>query len=427
MDYTKPVGAEVARMDDDKKRDLRAHHFDFGGWGPMHNTTSKDTYTQKNLDSNLVASKQEQVNKMRKHNFELGNSNKTYRTSAYGSSYLPIDPNFNASGPSKEALKERMLELRETHLVLGQDPKQHQTTMKNAYTHNPNYQAGPKKLDRAALQGSHFDLGHLENDMQSMHRVSYNNPKYENAEADAAEKKRLMHELRSHHYTLGGQDADYGTQAKIAYKPHPRDKDLGMQFKVEDSLQLGDRSANTLKSSFYQKEMLPFDEKAYMGNDMKVRDASSDRRENWSLAHGGGNWMSEVQNHYLKPNVDHLGAKSNNKELKEKLLASNIYAGPTDQQRFVSESHAKFETKDGTEARGVMDPQLKADLRASHYNIGENDNIEKHSEYYAKFFKDPTAPIAREKQKIGDPSFRLGNKNGDYRTIYRANYNLKCS
>ena len=34
-------------------------------------------------------------------------------------------------------------------------------------------------------------------------------------------------------------------------------------------------------------------------NDMKVRDASSDRRENWSLAHGGGNWMSEVQNHYL--------------------------------------------------------------------------------------------------------------------------------
>lgn len=423
MDYTKPVGAEVARMNDDKKRDLRSHHFNFGGWGPAHNTTSADTYTKKDLDCNLVSSKQDQVNKMRKHNFELGNSNKTYRTSAYGSSYQPVDKNILTGGPSKEQLKERMLELRETHLVLGQDPKQHQTTMKQAYTYDPNFQSGPVKLNRSALQGSHFDLGHANNDMQSMNRVSYQNPEHDNA-ASNEEKERLMRELRSHHFSLGDQEADYGTQSKVAYKDHGKNKDLGLNFKVEDSLQLGDKSANMLKASHYQKEMVPFAVSSYGPNDMKVRDANSDRRENWSMQHFGGSWMSEVQNHYGNPNVNHISNKNNNRDLKEKLMASNIYNGPNDENRFLSEAHSKFDTKDDPNARGVMDPKLKADLRASHYQIGENEHIEKHSEYNTKFYKDSKAPIKKEAQIVGQPAFRLGNKNGDYRTIYRANYNL---
>ena len=81
--------------------------------------------------------------------------------------------------------------------------------------------------------------------------------------------------------------------------------------------------------------------------------------------------------------------------------------------------------KDDPNARGVMDEQLKADLRASHYQIGEDDKVEKHSEYFTKYFKDPHAKVAKENMCKEAPAFRLGNKTGDYRTIYRQNYDLK--
>lgn len=73
-DYTNPGKQELAKMNEEKKRDLRSHHFNFGGWGPMHTTTTGATYIEKAIDANLLSDKQEKVNKMRKHNFELGNS-----------------------------------------------------------------------------------------------------------------------------------------------------------------------------------------------------------------------------------------------------------------------------------------------------------------------------------------------------------------
>ena len=132
---------------------------------------------------------------MRKHNFELGNSKVNQRSSTYNQAYQPSDPEIYNQGPSKAELKQKMLDLRNTHLVLGQDPKNMVTTMKNDFSkrENPNTMA---KLDRVALQQSHFHLGNQVSDMESMNRMSYVTHKHGNEDIEA-EKERLMADLRS--------------------------------------------------------------------------------------------------------------------------------------------------------------------------------------------------------------------------------------
>merc|ERR1711935_446615 len=131
---------------------------------------------------------------MRKHNFELGNSQKHNRSSTYGDQFKPMEKGQAFQGPSKEELKQKMLDLRETHLLLGQDPKNMVTTMKAAFQDRGQNEAGAVKLNRAKLQGSHFELGHLNNDLKSMNQISYDYQHYDNKDIKA-EQERLMSEL----------------------------------------------------------------------------------------------------------------------------------------------------------------------------------------------------------------------------------------
>jgi len=246
------------------------------------------------------------------------------------------------------------------------------TTMKAAFQDRGQNEAGAVKLNRAKLQGSHFELGHLNNDLKSMNQISYDYQHYDNKDIKA-EQERLMSELRNHHFDLGGQDQDYGTQSKLTYKAHVGE-DAGRRqaaFKMADSLQLGDQNANLLKASYYGKEMVQHPAEAYKEGPGMGRDRNADRNSNWSLGHFGGGWESEAKQHFKLPAVDHVGNKSTNRVLKEQLMASNIYngGGPS---RYLSENHSKFDEKNDPNCRGVLDPELVKDLRASHYQIGEN-------------------------------------------------------
>jgi len=111
--------------------------------------------------------------------------------------------------------------------------------------------------------------------------------------------------------------------------------------------------------------------------------------------------------------------------LKGQLQRSNIYNGPSDSHKWRSEMINKYNYKDDPSCRGVIDENLKKDLRASHYQIGEDDKFEKHTEYKEKYWKDKAKAVEKENQIHNLPAFRLGNKQGEYRTIYRNNYNPK--
>jgi hypothetical protein len=152
------------------------------------------------------------------------------------------------------------------------------------------------------------------------------------------------------------------------------------------------------------------------------------------------NIICVLNSSFKLPAVDHVGDKRNNSILKQQLMASNINNGPKNVDRYLSENHAKFDGEYDPNCRGVLDPELVKDLRASHYQIGENgnffplnknltctkiDRIEKQSEYFNKYYKNPHEAVKKENLCNVVPAFTLGNKSGDYRTMYRQNYVLK--
>lgn len=78
---------------------------------------------------------------------------------------------------------------------------------------------------------------------------------------------------------------------------------------------------------------------------------------------------------YGNPDADHVGDKADCNQLKQQLMKSNIWAGDDNSKNWKSEFKGKFDEKNDPNCRGVMDDKLKADLRASHYQIGENGNF----------------------------------------------------
>jgi len=132
--------------------------------------------------------------------------------------------------------------------------------------------------------------------------TSYQNRALDNTDC-IDERVKLMNDLRSHHFNFGGEEQDYGTQAKIAYKPHKKEDIAGekFNFQMEDTLELGNKNANLLKASYYGKEMKPFPTEAYSKKMEMARDQTSDRKSNRSIGHFGSKWCSEAKKNFQEP------------------------------------------------------------------------------------------------------------------------------
>lgn len=283
-----------------------------------------------------------------------------------------------------------------------------------------------KKLNRAELQQSHFKLGLLNNDHKSMNQVSYPAVTADNAHLKD-ERDKLVSDLKNHHYSLGGQEPNYDSQAKVTFRPHPA-MDTPVNFKKMDTLEIAKKDASLLKASNYQRDMVRFDENSYKEKPAMNRDQNSDRRSNWVYGLDGGDWKTETNKKFNNPEYDFRSSQEENALLRERMTKTNLEDHgdhALEELRYCTENQAKFNKKDPTGARGVMDPLLKQELTASHYEIGENDRVEKFSEYGGKFAKDPHGRCEKLSGVTHNPAFRLGHKSGDYRTMYRANYNVR--
>ena len=108
-------------------------------------TEFADEYTKK--QTNLDHKNGELLkNKLRKHNFELGDHAGKLANSTYDTTYVP-HPIDQLSSPNKEDLKKKVIELRNTNLILGSDPNYAASTMRTDYKKIENFE--PTILDRA--------------------------------------------------------------------------------------------------------------------------------------------------------------------------------------------------------------------------------------------------------------------------------------
>lgn len=156
-------------------------------------TEFADEYTKKRVDLDLKNSEQLR-NKLRKHNFQIGEPDAKLANTMYETAYIkhPVDM---ANLPNSEQLKKKVVELRNTNLILGQDPSYNTTTMQADYQKVKNFE--PSKLNRAQLQKTHFDLGGFEPDMTSMNRTYFKAHKYDPTNSVENEKRELIADLRS--------------------------------------------------------------------------------------------------------------------------------------------------------------------------------------------------------------------------------------
>jgi len=200
-DFTRHHGVIPSRLNEDQKRDLRTHHFEFGNltvtfsgdWKGTKVSEFTDEYVKKHTDIDTANSDQLK-NKLRKHNFKIGDSDGKLANSVYDTTYVkhPFDPN---AGPNAEELKKKVVELRNTNLVLGQDQPIDMTTMKDHYRKINDFE--PTILNRAQLQKTHFQMGEDAPQMTSINRTYYKAPKIDPSNSVEAEKRALIEDLRS--------------------------------------------------------------------------------------------------------------------------------------------------------------------------------------------------------------------------------------
>ena len=154
-------------------------------------TEFKDEYTKKHTDIDTDNSEKLR-NKLRKHNFAIGEKNGPTGSTMYDTTYIPHPV---GAAPNAEELKKKVVELRNTNLVLGQDANTGASTMKTDYQKVEGFV--PTKLNRAQLQKTHFHVGDEPRQLNTINRTFFKAHKNDPNNSLEAEKKALMDDLRS--------------------------------------------------------------------------------------------------------------------------------------------------------------------------------------------------------------------------------------
>ena len=231
-------------------------------------------------------------NKLRKHNFEIGDENGKLANTVYDTTYVkhPFDPN---AAPNAEQLKKKVIELRNTNLLLGQDMANNVTTMKNDYRKIDNFE--PTVLDRARLQKTHFHLGDDAPQLTSINRTYFKAPKIDPTGSVEKEKKDLIDDLRRHHFDFGQSAADFGTENRVNFIDHGINATQSIDPNLmKNHFELGDHSAAFEKGTCYARDMKAHPLDAYKQaaqNDFTGRD----KKSNWDFGGMDNNWMSEAK------------------------------------------------------------------------------------------------------------------------------------
>lgn len=309
-DYVKHDYVAPSRLNEEKKQDLRTHHFNFGNlllpfrrleWSQGQRV--KDEFPQKEVDLDF-RNGEVLKNKLRNDNFEIGDHSRKMANSVYDTTYVP-HPVDRFAAPNREELKKKVVELRNTNLVLGQDKNDVASTMKADYKKISNFQ--PTILNRAHLQKTHFELGTDQPNMTSINRTYFKAPKPDLSGTLENEKRELIADLRrsvllivGHHFDFGQSAADYGTDYAYNYKDHGVNLTQAIDPNLmKNHFTIGEPDAGFEQGSVYMRDMKKFDSDVYRQaavNSMTGRDKQS----NWDFGGFDNNWQSEAQTQYAR-------------------------------------------------------------------------------------------------------------------------------
>ena len=160
LDYIQHQGAELAQLNEEKKRDLRTHHFSFGNYKPNYVPQTALEYTEKAQSIEQFREEQDlQRAKMRKHYHDFNETDKKNYTSVYGHEYnRQFDPKDLRQGLTQKELQQKVVDLRKSHVVLGGDNRQMISVQKVDYKVKEGH-IEPPANDNVAIRRTNFVIG----------------------------------------------------------------------------------------------------------------------------------------------------------------------------------------------------------------------------------------------------------------------------
>jgi len=361
-DYKEHAGFQTVKVDEDKKRDLRASHFVLGNHGTQYASLNHANFQEKHIPMNLHKQEQEeQKNKMRKHNHDFTETHKKQFSSEYNHNYNKQgDPASLKQALTSSELRQKVIDLRKSHVVLGEDYNPMRSIAQIDYQSKQSASVAPAN-DNVNIRKTNFQLGVAPNEFASMYQQAYVPHPTQQSNYQAA----LGQDLRATHFSLGQEGSTYATNASAAFKKPPSD------FKKPDALNpnlqanhfsLGHPNSQVPNKTTYSNFHRDFGP----APTAQARDQNQDRGSHFQLGGQKGPWVTEAQSHFKIPE----GGKAADLDgaLKADLRSSHFKFDDVKNNHFKTVQQVSYVPK--TAQPNKLDEGLKKDLQTNHFKLG---------------------------------------------------------
>ena len=145
-----------------------------GNYHTRHGTSNHADFQEKYIPYGLHKQEQEeQKNKMRKHNHDFTETNKKHFASEYNANYSKTaDADSLKQGLTAQELRQKVVDLRKSHVVLGEDFKPMKSIAQTDYVSKQGHILPPAN-DNVAIRRTNFQLGNEQGDMASIYQSYY--------------------------------------------------------------------------------------------------------------------------------------------------------------------------------------------------------------------------------------------------------------
>lgn len=400
------VGKAAVSLSQVTQADLRRHHFELGNFSGalVSSTHSAFVPLHSKSDAQLQKDIQLQKQNIRKHNFEFGEHAPTLESVTHHD----YGPKTAEGWGSEERLKQFKRDLRTSHFQVGGVSQTYVSTAMRDY--NPKETAA-RQPAQMHLRKEHFSLGEEGRPLASTSHLAFV-PMGEGKQQLNEEKLR---DLRSSHFTLGGDQVAYQPVSHATHSRQPLAatapiKDVGLR---KSHFQLG--ADGNSWTTVYQRTHLGRTD----GQVRAQRDRNADKASHLTVGTDGVPMVSvnqstfrphttgqkgqldpalakDLRTHHFqlgpeavryKPiSKDYTGAYAEPGTMDAALkkdLRSHHFSYGQEGAALVSRNQVDFQKRTAESAK--MDPRLMKNLRGNHFDIGENAHLYGTTEYRGKY------------------------------------------
>ena len=426
------------RLTDEQKQKLRRSQFTLGTSKNDFSTDYNLEYYDKSSLNNLSNGNELKAirEKLRGSNYDMGNDKLTYISENAGK-YTKPELNYEELKQTKLQTEENTRNLRSGHFDLGTENIPWNSSNRAQFT--------PKKIDNNRYNSELNNLirqGNIQKpeenrDFKSETMDSYNKkPLTNNRVSD-----EFRDNLRRNHFDIGNPNSneDVNTVNRVDYKDPRLDKDHNYGAYVIDPNKLrrsqwginGGNDGNYFNTTYSRtmtpKKPLPQDlsnnanlrTSIQIGNDKLYQgDYQSNYNDNY------GNKQLLDGNYYINNNDKQM---ANNIKKFNKNSHLELGKGQGDYNTTMNVDY-KYNPNDAKSAYNPMDPQARINLRGTHYQLGDSNEMEKETSNRRDYRAFPIPDMERiTSGKRNLESMDRGNLSDvfDAATIYQTDYTKK--